>query len=292
MADESVAGANATSVTLGTPATADALTPPVNDGFNRIDPSVDNVSDIDMPAKGGETKSAEAKEADAKAAAEAAEKADLERFDKHPRFQELIKERDQFKQDLASIKGKLETLTPEKPKEQAAPPYIDITTKSKEELLEWQEDDPKGYAANLYKQIYHETQAALKAEQAETQKTTSVKGTYEKFEKDNPDFRQKWDSGEIKKFIDENPGHNAISAHMAMTEKSRIDAAVAKAVKETTEKVTKNFQAKRNAEVISDGGTVKSEGIPDELKNPDKYGGTTATLAMRLERMRKSAAGG
>lgn len=299
MADEPTTGDN---VAEAAPTTADALTPPVNDGFNRIDPSVENVSDIDgIPVKEGETKPAEAK-ADAKGAEDKSAKADdPDRFDKHPRFQELIKDRDTLRQELASIKGKLEVLTPKETAEAKAEPlpFIDITTKSKEELLEWQEDDPKGYAANLYRQMLHETRQTLKAEQAQLQKTTSVQQTYANFEKENPDFREKWNSGEIQKFMEAHPGHNAISAHMALTEKSRVesekakvDAAVAKAVKEAEERVTKNFQAKRNAQVISEGGAIKEIGTPDELKHPDKYGGPTATLALRLERLRQAAAGG
>ena len=295
--EETVEGANATSVTLGTPATADTLTPPVNDGFNRIDPSVDNVSDIDgIPAKGGETKTAEdlQKETDAKAAADkAAADKDLERFDKHPRFKEM-------ESKIADLTAKLAAkATAEVIKEDKPLPYKDITQMKKEELLEWQEDDPVGYAANLYQQMLHETRETIKREQAEVNTTTSVKGTYEAYEKGNADFRAKWDSGELMAYMNAHPGHNAISAHQMLTAESRkgdlqkqIDAAVSKAVKETEERVKKNFQAKRNAEVIGDGGAIKVEGLPDELKNPDKYGGVTATLASRLERSRQAAAGG
>lgn len=311
MADETVTGANDTSTVATT--TADALTPPVNDGFRNIDPSVDNVSDIDgTPAKEGAEKSGdtpEAKAAAEKAAADKAaedaaakEKADLDRFDKHPRFQELnqkVKDLQEKLQAALTPKEEAAAKATAKADEAKGLPYKDITTMSKEELLEWQEDDPVGYAANLYQQIHHESREALKreAEEAEQQKanaqrTETVKATYQKYEAENPDFREMWDSGKIKEFMDANPGHNAISAHMAMTSEARIKAAVEKAAKETEARVIANFKAKRNAEVISDGGTVKESGIPDELKNPDKYGGTTQALAARLERMRQAAAGG
>lgn len=289
--------------------TADALTPPVNDGFKNINPSVDNVSDIDGPAKGGETKDAEdsAKATEEKAAAEKAAtdakaKEDLDRFDKHPRFQELNQKVHDLTEKLqAALTPKQEAAAKATAKADEAKglPYKDITTMSKEEVLEWQEDDPVGYAANLYQQIHHESREALKREAAEAeqqkatvQKTESIKATYQKYESENPDFRAKWDAGELQKFMDENPGHNAISAHMAMTSEARIRAAVEKATKETEARVIANFKAKRNAEVISDGGAVKEGGIPDELKNPDKYGGTTQAIAARLERARAAAAGG
>ncbi|MFH2076518.1 MAG: hypothetical protein ABIJ57_14430 [Pseudomonadota bacterium] len=298
MTEATVEGAKETTVV--TPAvTADALTSPLNDGFSRIDPSVDNVSDIDgIPAKEGETKTAEdlAKDAEAKTAADkvAADKTaqeELTRFDKHPRFKEM-------ESKITDLTAKLTA------KEAVAPvekdlPYKDITKMEKEKLLEWQEDDPVGYAANLYQQMLYEARQTFKQEQAEAHQTTSIKGTYEAYEKENSDFRPKWDSGEIQKFMNDHPGHNAMSAHAAITGQTiqaRIDAAVkeavTKAVKETEERVTKNFQAKRNAEVIGDGGSIKAEGIPDELKNPEKYGGATQALATRLSRMRQAAAGG
>ncbi|MFH2075554.1 MAG: hypothetical protein ABIJ57_09445 [Pseudomonadota bacterium] len=302
---EPTEGANMTSATLGTPATADALTPPVNDGFGRIDPTVDSVSDVDgAPVKVEETKPVEAKPAEAKPG-ERAEK-DPDRFDKHPRFQELLKERDSFKLELENIKGQLKVLTPQQKetvqaREEKELPYKDITKLTKEQVLEWQEDDPVGYAANLYQQMLHEARETLNREKATESYKTTVKGTYERYAKNNPDFMQLWNSGDIQKVMDSNPilFPNAISAHMAMKlhmskdmgEKATKEA-VNKAVKEAEERVTKNFQAKRNAAVIGDGGAVKVDGIPDELKNPDKYGGTTAVGAMRLQRLRQQAAGG
>jgi hypothetical protein len=292
MPDETITGANVASEQ------ADVLTPPVSDGFEKVDPSVESVSDIDGPAKEEETKAADTVKVDAKATAEKTEKAekdDLDRLDKHPRFQELIKERDAFKQELAKIQGKLEVLTPARAAEPAKPevlPYIDITTKTKEELLEWNEDDPKGYAANLYQQMRYELKAEMEREARQQHQTTSVKTTFDTYAKNNPDFVEKWNSGEIRNFMTQNPGHNAISAHKELTEKTRMDTAVAKAVKDAEERVQKNFQAKRNAEVIRDGGAVRTEGVPDELKNPEKYGGPVSVGAMRLERMRRQAAGG
>lgn len=312
-----VEGDNTISVTLGTPATADTLTPPVNDGFSRIDPTVDNVSDVDgVPVKVEETKPVVPAEdkaaADAKAAGEkvAAEKADLERFDKHPRFQELLKERDAFKHELADIKGQLKVLTPSQKaevekREEKALPYKDITKMSKETILEWQEDDPVGYAANLYQQMLHETRETINKEQVQVktveQRQTAVRERYDSYAKANPNFMELWNAGEIQRVMDFDPilFPNAIAAHMAITlhnsgktVQGQIDAAVAKAVTEAEARVTKNFQAKRNAEVISDGGSVKSEDTADELKNPDKYGGTTTVLADRLSRGRQAAAGG
>ena len=66
-----------------------------------------------------------------------------------------------------------------------------------------------------------------------------------------------WDSGEIVRFIEANPGHNPISAYQAMIYETRMQKAIeearAKAIKETEEKVNKNWQAKKQARVLGTG---------------------------------------
>ena len=257
----------------------------IDDGFARRDPSVDAVPTVDyVPAK----EVAPDAEKPAAVVVEDGEKA--KPFHQDPDWQRMIKERDEARIEAASAKAKLEVLAPVKTAETKvelpAPTYKDITTMSKEELIEWQEDDPHGYAANLYRQFVAEK--TMEDEQKAQQ--TTVQKTFQTYEEKNADFRQMWDSGKIQEFMNANPGHNAISAHMTMTENTRIEAAVTKATKEAEERITKNFLAKRNAQVISDGGVIKdTSDLPDELKNPQKYGGATSALSARLERMRAQA---
>ena len=300
MAEQTGTGANESSP-------ADALTSPVNDGFNRVDPSVECVSDVDgIPAKEGKSADAAPDKADAKTGDDKGavkDDKDLDRFDKHPRFKELEGKITDLQTKLAMAEGKLSVLTPAekaeaKNREDQGLPYKDITkldpdpARNKELLQEWMEDDPVGYAANLYQQIYHEINTDMAEKQASSQRTTSIEGTYKEFETENPDFKVMWDSGQIKEFMSTHPGHNAMSAYLSMNKEKSTADAVAKAVKEAEERVKKNFQAKRNATVISDGGSVKTDGEPDELKHPDKYGGVVAVGAARLARLRQAAAGG
>ena len=217
-------------------------------------------------------------------------------YHQDPDWQRMMKERDDARMEAATTKARLEEREklskPAEPKEDKPLPYKDITKMSKEDLLEWFEDDPVGYEANKFQQFLHEAKQVLETERSNQQKTASVQGTYEKYQNANPDFKEKWASGEIQKYMDDNPGHNAISAHMAMTETTRIEAAVAKATKEAEERVIKNFQAKRSATVISGGpGAKGKEGVPDELKNPKQYGGTTSVIANRLRAMRQALTG-
>jgi hypothetical protein len=280
MPEPTIADANATPG--GNP---DVSISSIDDGFAHRDPSVDAVPTVDIiPAK---EVAADATK-DAKTVVVDGEKA--KPYHQDPDWQRMIKERDDARLAAATANAKLEVLAPvktaETKTEPAAPTYKDITTMSKEELIEWQEDDPHGYAANLYRQFV----AEKAMEDAQKAKQSTVQQTFKTYEEKNADFRQMWDSGKIQEFMAANPGHNAISAHMALTETTRIEAAVAKATKEAEERITKNFLAKRNAQVISDGGVIKdANDTADELKNPQKYGGATSALTARLERMRAAA---
>jgi hypothetical protein len=182
--------------------------------------------------------------------------------------------------------------------EDGEPLFKDITTMTAAEVREWQEDDPIGFAKNLEEMtLFRISQKAHQSQQAEIRKATvaEISKTFDEYAKDNPDFNEMWEKGELQAYMTANPGNNAISAHMKLTEQKRIDAAVAKAVKETEERVIKNFQAKRNATVI-DAGTVSrtagEDGIDPALKNTKQFGGLTSVLANKLAEGRRRAAGG
>ena len=236
--------------------------------------------------------------------------ADDDRFDKHPRFQELIQGRKEDSETIKTLSQQLDTVMKiiggKQPVDGKAPaadddkptiPYKDITQMSKEQLLEWQEDDPHGYAANLYAQMLHEARGQLKREQkegaAKTEREThqeSVKKTYTKYAEKNPDFNDMWTSGEIKKFMDANPGHNAISAHRELTLEKVLTAEREKTAKETEARVIKNFQAKRNAHVLDGGGgRTPSPNENPELVDTKQHGGLISALANRLKASRAAA---
>jgi len=234
--------------------------------------------------------------------------AEEDRFDKHPRFQELIQGRKEDSETIKNLSQQLETVmkiiggkTPDA-KEAATEdtpviPYKDITGMTKEQLLEWQEDDPHGYAANLYAQMLHEARGQLKREQKETStrteqetRTESIKKTYLKYAEKNPDFNPMWKSGEIQKFMGENPGHNAISAHRELTLEKVLTAEREKVAKETEARVIKNFQAKKNAQVLDGGGgRTPSPNENPELVDTKQHGGLITALANRLKASRAAA---
>jgi len=242
------------------------------------------IGTVDIPIPS--TPPEEAKKTDEEAATKAAEaqaKAAKEelRFDKHPRFQELIKGNKTLRDELKGLQSKFEES--QKPPD---PNKKDSSRMTEEEILEWMADDPIGYQKNQADQIRADITKELSAK---TQEEKVLK-TFDDYVAGNDTFNDMWDSGEIQKFIDTNPGHSSISAHMAMTMQSRIDEAVKAAQKETEARVIKNFQAKKGASVLSGGptSTGTAHTIAPELKDPKKYGGINTVLAQRLKERRQA----
>lgn len=274
---------------------------------------------VDAPAdttdKSIKPEDAEAKakaEADAKAKADQ-EKADQEgRFDKHPRFQELISRTKTLEESLqtereARIRAEAErdvvqkasTKVDEKPKEL---PFKDTSEMTGEEIAEWLATDPKGYNANLRAEAKYIAQQELKRELeirdqtlSKTQRDNKIKADYEQYEKDHPDFIEMWNSGKILAYVEAHPGYSPIAAHMALTrearEKTIRDEALKDAnqkLKDAEEKAKKDAEAKRKASSVLGGGPAARPGEPvdAELQNTKERGGPVTVLFERLKKMR------
>ena len=263
-----------------------------------LNPSKETLKQEDEDAGKGEDKTTPEPKKDATS------EGDETRFDKHPRWQEMLREREEAKKAVeqeriarAKLEGELEALKRqtqvEKPPVKAD--YKDITALTAEEIAEWQATDPKGFAANMYAQVKSEAlmkmQEDFRAEREAENKKASIEGTYKEFEDKHKDFKPMWDSGEIVRFIEANPGHNPISAYHAMTYETRMQKAIeearAKAIKETEEKVNKNWMAKRQARVLGTGPSGPGADTEDkELKDVKSQGGLYNVLAKRLDRLR------
>lgn len=250
-------------------------------------------SDDQSPAEGKEAEGAESKSEEGKPS----DKDDSTRFDKHPRFVELntrVKTAEAQNQQLLESIAELKASIKESKTQGNAPseelPYKDTSKMTSEELLDWQAEDPQGYADNLRQEMNYRIQQgidkfksdfeSLTEEQTEKQR---IMKTFESYTEKNPDFQELWDSGAIEAYTDANPGHNAISAHLMLTAEARQAEAVEKAVKEALEKRDAEAKAKRKATVLGSGPTsVPATGSDAELKEPQKHGGATSVLASRL----------
>ncbi len=266
--------------------------------FTELDASKETIKqDAEDAGKGEDKTTPEPKK-------DATSEGDETRFDKHPRWQEMLREREEAKKAVeqeriarAKLEGELEALKRqtqvEKPPVKAD--YKDITALTAEEIAEWQATDPKGFAANMYAQVKSEAlmkmQEDFRAEREAENKKVSIERTYKEFEDKHKDFKPMWDSGEIVRFIEANPGHNPISAYHAMTYETRMQKAIeearTKAIKETEEKVNKNWQAKKQARVLGTGPSGPGADTEDkELKDVKSQGGLYNVLAKRLDRLR------
>jgi len=214
----------------------------------------------------------------------------LDRFDKHPRFQELKAERDKAIERAALAEAKAK----ETDKAEAVPDYQDVMEMDDEALDEKWETDKKGFLQNYAKQIAAEVFAGIAEREQKTTIQQKVNTTYDKYATENPDFQMMLDSGEIRNFINQNPGHNAISAHMALSGEAKTQAKIDAAVAEATKKAAENHKVKRSAVVLNEDTstpTAQKSGIPPELKNTKLHGGLTGALFARLQASRKSSAG-
>lgn len=256
-----------------------------------------NTEGTDKTAKGKEAEGGKTGEAGAKDKPAGED----DRFDKHPRFQELnrrVKESDDVIRKLQETVTELSAKLSKPSGDDAAGadgnvPYKDISKMKPEELLDWQSEDPHGYYKNVLAQAKHELTAEFTHTSEQRAKEDAVVSTFENFAKQHPDFDQMWDAGDLQKFMQSNPGHNAISAYWAITAEAKVQEAAEKAAKEAEAKFIKNQRAKKVSDVLPQGPSAPAGSMvgDDALKDTKKFGGTTAVLAQRLADRRRSQAG-
>lgn len=255
--------------------------------------NTDDSSDGDAKTsdqKGEATK--DDKEAQSADASSASSDQDLTRFDRHPRFIELntrLKSAEENNRQLLERLAKIEvqgTATTEKKEEL---PFKDFFNMSDEELLDYQSEKPKEYIENIGNFIRHHIKSGIDEfkdsytkEMRQQDFETQIEKTFEAYAKDNPDFDEMWDAGQIEKFMAQNPGHNPISAHMSMTMEKRIDEAVKKALGEAE---TKRRTTRATSTILGPRSSKSVQPEMDaELKEPKKFGGIDEVLTKRMER--------
>ncbi len=270
---------------------------------------------ISQPVADTEPEGANNTEAQTEAEEETGEQAELEvaevkepekskgdefRFDKHPRFIELnarLKAAEEANREILERIAKQQV-----PVKEEAPSFKDWTKMTDEELVEWQASDPKGYLDNMKAFIDHQVQSRIEAFQTQSAQMAEkqsyeqkIQSTYESYAKENPDFDEMWDSGELKEFMDKNPGHNAISAHILLTAEAKRNAAIEKAVADALKKKEAEIKSKRAAsKVVGAGPAVvptPARESDERLKDPTKFGGKTNVLMQRLLERRKAVGG-
>jgi len=198
----------------------------------------------------------------------------LEPFHKHPRFQEMNK-------TIKELKAQVEQLTA-KPAEETPEDlgYRDITKMTPDEIQDWQDEDPVGWAKNLLMQAKAEVRNDIRAEAHQNAMRAAADKTLDDFVKAHPDFDEVYESRVLSQYCDEHPGHNIISAYLAINEEKAREshgkeietlkasfeaekkAAIDAAVKEAVEKIQKQYRAKESVTVIT--GDTTSPTVDDE----------------------------
>ena len=168
------------------------------------------------------------------------------------------------------------------------------------DILERLNENPKGFMSDLTRQIRTELMDDLNRTQSqnhtEAQMRRAMK-TFEDFGSKHSDFDEMWDDGHgpIGEFMEQNPGHNAISAYHEITAENRIKAAVEDSKKALTAQFEKDKKKavddtianiRAGAVVDMDGGGAGSKGIssPEQgsWKTSDYGGDKTRGLLDRL----------
>jgi hypothetical protein len=244
------------------------------------------------------------------------------RLDKHPRFQQVIKDRNAardaqrgLEKTVTILQAQVETLTKTLGGDTRGKGRSMIMDLPDEQLRERFDADPRAVLAEVARQVRDEVTediteklekrigaslGAIKEEDDRAQMEMYFNG----FRKDHSDFDKFFDSGQIEALMDENPAHNPLSAYyeLAAKEASKTDVdklikeAVAKAVKETKEKTIAEIRAKGGARTLGGPSSQHAPASEDEnleLKDTKKGGGLLSTLTKRsLAREERRAAGG
>ena len=269
-----------------------------------FDQMQDDENDVDNGADSGEddAKDDNADDKETLAGSDDGEKSDnsekksnSQDFHEHPRFKEIIKSNQELKERLIRAEALLEAGGKGSSKTDSGEPdqnlpFRDISKMSPEELQDWNEDNPKEFYENLISQVTFNVANSMSAKTQEETREAKLASTFENYAKENEDFNEMWESGAIPKFMEENPGHNAISAHMQMTADARTQAKIDEAVKAAETKIINDLKAKGKTRSLPSGpsGSRQSNAkIPQELANPSKFGGIENVLVQRhLKRMR------
>lgn len=211
-------------------------------------------------------------------------------FHKHPRFQALIAKNKELESTLNELKRQQQQSGggSQAGGKESGPPDADQVMA---EIARQLEEGEISVSEALAKQKQAlETGMTAKFQQMLDAKSREVDARQleQSFLKENPDFVELRDSGELQSLIEANPLHDNISAYYAYKAEKAAREASEKAVKETEERLRKEYTSKRNAASLGPGASRAATGntVSPALADTKKFGGRTAVLAERLKALR------
>ncbi|MBI9091808.1 MAG: hypothetical protein JEZ12_21565 [Desulfobacterium sp.] len=268
----------------------DVFETPDDDGlFATHDFGVDE-PEIDLePGAGEEEDEGGKSEGDSEEAEQNTSKDQIQKpFHEEPRFQEIVKNQRETEAALDAANKRLAEFDArdrareearQKAQQKANEPELDD-----EDLADMMLNDPKGFQDLITKQVRANLKAEAEAEKVaadlRTREQKAANATKERFETFFADKEElvapMLADGSMEKFLREHPGSDPIHAFYALSEKSRVDTAIAKERKQWEA----DLKAKGRFTPASGGGSKarSNSDDPPEFKNPEKHGGVKAVL--------------
>lgn len=260
--------------------TADSSTADVMLSSSTISTFAGELAPQEAPIPEGEKKTEEqgATEVKAEEAKEIKEekKEEVEdRFDKHPRFQELIAAKKSAESKAYQLERTLESLAREVNdlKARRETPEVPVD----QEIEELFEVNPAKALQKVKELAKQEAKQEMFSELSERSSYTTLSTALKGFQEQNPDFTEMWESGELQTFADQNPLYNTpVAAYLHLSNEKKFNALkdtiateVAKAVeaarkeeRDAAEKrikeVEANFKAKKETTVVTERASSPS----------------------------------
>jgi len=213
------------------------------------------------------------------------------------RIKQLVERAKDAEERYAQLEARFARLEQGGGKAEELPNVLELEN---DDILEKFNENPKGFMSDLTRQIRTELMDDLNRTQSQNQTEAQMRRaikTFTDFGSKHSDFDEMWDEGQgpISEFMEQNPGHNAISAYHEITVENRIKAAVEDSKKALTAQFEKDKKKAVNdaianiragAVVDMDGGGAGSKVVssPQGTLNTSDYGGDkVAGLLARLE---------
>lgn len=243
-------------------------------------------------------------------------------FHEHPRWKQMISERDTLKKQVEEKDGTLEDQArwieeydrnlrmmdaftrgqtqPQEPPAQPEPdPFDAILAMSEEQIIGEFEKAPKEFLQNFGDKIKSEALQTFEGLAYQRAQEDAVTQGLDHFAEENPDFMDMVMSGEIAQYIDRNPIHNAISAFhtlQAVGSSEQNESAREKLETEIREderqKTLEQVRVKQGAQVLDGSAATGPSGeartaLEPDLEDTAKHGGKVSVIASRLKAMRE-----
>lgn len=223
------------------------------------------------------------------------------RFDQHPRFQELIAEKNALKSQNAQLQRAFEQLAGEvnSLKSRQAEPSVPVD----EELAELFEVDSGKALARVLELAEKRAEEKVLGRVREASAYNTMSAALKTYQDQNPDFIAKWEDGTLDRVMAENPLYNtpiAAYQYLAFQEKAKafedtMKAEIAKAV-EAARKEERDAADKRIKEIEANNKAKKETTVvteraskPSSTKTSTDTGGDKISWLVKRMKEREAA---